>query len=369
MNKTLNILFISRATLYTVKGGDTIQMLKTAEELRNLGLHVEIKLCNDKSIDYKKYDLVHYFNIIRPADILIHIQKSQLPFVISTIFVEYTSYEDQASRENWKKKILNLFSPDTREYIKVIGRMIVNKESITSLNYLWLGQRRSIRYILKRASILLPNSKSECNRLFNTYKIDKEYIVVNNAADAQVFNYTPESIKHKDAKMIICVGRIEGRKNQLNLIKAINNTEYELYIIGNPAPNHISYYLNCKEIASSNIHFIEQVNQSELLSYYKIAKVHVLPSWFETTGLSSLEALFCGCNIVVTKYGDTTEYFDEKYCEFCDPSSVKSIKESIIKASKKDVSTNYIEECINRYNWKKAAETTRSAYIKVLGKA
>ena len=32
----------------------------------------------------------------------------------------------------------------------------------------------------------------------------------------------------KDPLMVLCVARIEGIKNQLNLIKALNNTEYQL---------------------------------------------------------------------------------------------------------------------------------------------
>ena len=38
----------------------------------------DIKLTNEK-IDYSKYDLLHFFNITRPADILYHLEKSSLP--------------------------------------------------------------------------------------------------------------------------------------------------------------------------------------------------------------------------------------------------------------------------------------------------
>jgi hypothetical protein len=37
---------------------------------------------------------------------------------------------------------------------------------------------------------------------------------------------------------ILCVARIEGRKSQLNLVKAVRNLPYKLVLIGKPAPNH-----------------------------------------------------------------------------------------------------------------------------------
>ncbi len=366
MNKVIRILFISRATLYSVKGGDTIQILNTAEELIKLNVLVDIKLCNDSAIDYSVYDLLHFFNIIRPADILIHILKSKKPYAVSTIFVDYSAYENYAAKTNWKRKILNSFNTDTREYLKAVGRMIFNREKINSSKYLWWGHRKSIQYVLQHASILLPNSESEYQRLEKAYGIKKEYVVVNNAADINSFNSSADIIANKDKSMVICVARIEGRKNQLNLVKALNDSHFNVYIIGNPAPNHISYYQECRSIASSNIHFIEEISQKELLNYYRKAKVHILPSWFETTGLSSLEALFCGCNIVVTEYGDTHEYFDDYNAVYCDPASLESIKWAVEQAAEMKSDINLIKEAMSKYNWSRTAETTLSAYKSLL---
>ena len=80
----MKVAFITRATLHTVKGGDTIQVLQTAKQLVQLGFSVDVKLTHEE-INYAYYDLLHFFNITRPADILFHIQKAGKPFVISTI--------------------------------------------------------------------------------------------------------------------------------------------------------------------------------------------------------------------------------------------------------------------------------------------
>ena len=86
----LNVLFIARASLFTVKGGDTTQVLKTAEALRESGVIAEIRLSTDKHINYAAYSLIHFFNIRHPADMIRHIKKSGLPYVVSTIYVDYS---------------------------------------------------------------------------------------------------------------------------------------------------------------------------------------------------------------------------------------------------------------------------------------
>src|SRR5438552_1292255 len=91
----IRVAFISRATLYSTPGGDTKQLDQTAHYLRTLGVAVDVYLSSD-TIDYSKYDLLHFFNIIRPADIIAHIVKSGKPAVVSTIFLDYGAFEKKA---------------------------------------------------------------------------------------------------------------------------------------------------------------------------------------------------------------------------------------------------------------------------------
>ena len=359
----MKILFISRATLYKDTGGDTIQIVNTARYLEKIGVQSTIKLCNEK-IDYIGYDLIHFFNIIRPADILIHIEKSQKPYVVSTIYVDYSEFEKKM-RTGIAGFFFKLFSTDLIEYAKVIGRALANGEKIISPSYLFLGQKKSIRKIVKGAAMLLPNSKNEYNRLQLHYKVSNAYSVIPNAIDPTLFR-RPSNRVIRDERLIICVGRIEGRKNQLNLIRALNETIYQLIIIGSPSANQINYYNSCKTNAGSNITFVNGLTQEALLDYYKKAKVHVLPSWFETTGLSSLEAAAMGCNIVITDKGDTKEYFEE-YAYYCDPGSPASILEAVKKAASEEFNEQLREKIFTHYTWQITAQETLKAYHKIMG--
>ena len=356
----IKVAMIVRATFYTVKGGDTIQVLQTAAHLAAYNVSVDIKLTNEK-INYKQYDLLHFFNISRPADILYHIRKAGKPFLVSTILVDYSEY-DKYHRKGFAGKIFRFLNADSIEYVKTISRWLFGKDKLMSLAYVWKGQRRTIIEILKQASLLLPNSHSEYRRLVQRYNCNTDHIVVPNGIDPGLFKF--DRTIEKDPKLVLCVARIEGIKNQLNLIRALNNTSFNLLIIGAGAPNQSSYYDECRKLAGINIRFIEHLSQEELVSYYQKAKVHVLPSWFETTGLSSLEAAAMGCNIVVTDKGDTREYF-ETNAIYCDPGSPESIYIAVEKAAALPYSEFFEKKILTHYTWEQATIRTIEAYKRI----
>ena len=358
----MKVLFISRSTLFKDKGGDTVQVENTAAYLRKIDVSVDIRLCND-TIDYSGYDLLHFFNIIRPADILRHIEFSGKPYVVSTIYVDYSEYEKKA-RGGFSGLIFKVIPADVIEYAKVVARFLINGEKIVSPSYLILGQRRAIQKIIRNAAMLLPNSKSEYERLTQHFNIKAHFKIIPNAVDPFLFR-DPNSTVARNPDLVICAGRIEGRKNQLNLIKALNNTRFKLVIIGSASTNQKKYFEACKAAAGPNVAFIGNLTQPELLEYYKIAKVHVLPSWFETTGLSSLESAMMGCNIVVTRKGDTEEYF-ENYAFYCEPESVQSIFTAIEKASSHTYEDTLRKKILTQYTWIQTAEKTKAAYLELM---
>jgi glycosyltransferase involved in cell wall biosynthesis len=361
----MRVLFISRATLFSGNGGDTVQIKNTAAYLRNLGVEVTIELCNNKHIDYSQYDLVHYFNIIRPSDIIYHIDKSKLPFVVSSIYLEFKD-QVQGDKQGLKDRILGMLDKNTQEYLKCIARAVVNGERITSFKYLWLGHKRSIRYILKRCLYLLPNSHSEYRRLKHDFPMAGQFAVVPNAMDTHIYHIDDRQIAVKKENSLLCIARFEPRKNQLNIIRALNGTPYQLTFAGNVAPNHKHYYEECRKEAGSNMTFLDFVSQDKVLELYRSHKVHILASWFETTGLSSLEAIACGCNIVISKKGDTEEYFGE-HAFYCDPGSMDSIREAVDKAMKAPVNREFMNRVSVTYNWEVAARKTFDVYQKVMG--
>ncbi len=358
----MRVAFIARATLYSSPGGDTKQLDLTAEALRQRGVTVDVVLAN-QTPDYSRYDLLHFFNIIRPADIMAHVRRSGLPFLVSTVFLDYGAFEKGA--RSGAIGLLNRFiSEDGIEYVKAIARRVKNGERISSPEYLYRGHRRSVRWVAQRAAMLLPNSESEYRRFVAKYGLERPYRVIPNGIDASVAGRVSERSPEYDGG-VLCVARIEGRKNQLNLIRALNGTPYRLFIHGKPSPNNTGYYEACKREAGPNVRFSDWLTEDELYRMYHSAKVHVLPSYFETTGLSSLEAAVMGCNIVVTDRGDTRDYFgdDAWYCEPEDPASIRAAIEAAHAAP---YNPAFRQRILEQYTWDRAGAETLAAYETVL---
>jgi glycosyltransferase involved in cell wall biosynthesis len=352
----MKVAMITRSTLYSVPGGDTVQIVQTAAHMAAIGITADIK-SSDEVIAYHEYDLLHFFNITRPADILNHSKRSGKRFVVSTILCDYSEY-DQLHRKGIGM-LFRFLSNDGMEYVKTIARFLLGKDKLASLSFIWKGQRNSIKEILKRAFMVLPNSESEYNRLEASYPCKAKHLVVPNGVDPNLFQYGTAT--EREMNIVLCVARIEGIKNHINLIKALNNTRFNLILIGAYAPNQAAYYNECRSIAANNISFIDHIPQEKLLPYYQRAKVHVLPSWFETTGLSSIEAAVMGCNIVITNKGDTKEYFgDDAF--YCDPSNPQSILSAIEKASVAPFNESLRRKILKKYTWKQAAIQTQKAY-------
>lgn len=353
--------FITRSTLFASPGGDTIQVLQTARFLRQQGIDVDILRTND-SIRYADYDLLHFLNLTRPADILFHINRCKKPFVISPILVDYSEY-DRQHREGLAGRVLRRFSPHGNEYIKTCARWIARRDTLQSKAFLWKGQFSSIREIIQRAAMVLPNSISEYERLSRIYQVKKEYAVVPNGVDETMFY--PGDEAQRNPRLVLCAARIEGIKNQLNLIRALNGTHFTVLMAGAPALNQKEYYQQCRKEAANNIFFNDHLPQDQLLNLYRQARVHVLPSWFETCGLSSLEAAAMGCNLVITDKGYTRDYFqnDAVYCHPEDPSS---IHDAVVQAASQPTNKNLQDRILTQYTWRNAARLTASAYQKIL---
>ncbi len=359
----MKILFLARSTLFSNPGGDSIQVKSTALFLNKLGVEVDIVLSNERDIDYSKYDLLHLFNLIDCKDHLGHVFESKKPFVISTIYVDYSEF-DRFHRKDLIGLLAKIFSKHFISYAKNAAKFLLKGEKVSSFKYFIWGHKKSIKYLLKNASYLLPNSNNEYQRLAKDFKIETPFHVVVNAVNTDLFNLDSLSYQKRNDE-VLCVARIEGLKNQINLIKALYGKPYHLNLIGKASSNQQSYYKMCVRKASSNISFIPYIKQEELIEYYSKAKVHILPSWFETTGLSSLEAAAMGCNVVVTDKGDVREYFGD-LAYYCNPESPESIALALEKALNEDVKTELRERVMNNFTWEKAAEQTLSAYKKVL---
>ncbi|MCL7763075.1 glycosyltransferase family 4 protein [Polaribacter sp. Z014] len=102
-------------------------------------------------------------------------------------------------------------------------------------------------------------------------------------------------------KFILNVGALNERKNILSLIKAIENIDVPLIIIGGKT----SYFKVLESYIKDNqlekkVHFLENVSMPELSAIYQLASVFVYPSVFEGFGIPIIEALYSKTPVITS---------------------------------------------------------------------
>lgn len=165
---------------------------------------------------------------------------------------------------------------------------------------------------------------------------------------------------------MLCVGRIEPRKNQHRLIQALSDTVIPLVLIGNPMAN--DYFALCRQLAGDRVYFLPAVpHDSPLLAgAYAACRVFALPSLLETPGIAALEAGVAGARVVVTPYGGAREYLCD-HAFYPEPRSVQSIRQAVLHAWETPHAPDTLRQhLLTHYRWETVAQKTLQLYQRVL---
>lgn len=352
----------SRVSLDRVPGGDTIQVRRTQEALRGLGVEVDLSL--ELEPDLSGYDVVHLFNLARVQESYVQAMNARRqgkPVALSPIYWNYSEFIRNGGG-GWRSAAGRLLGMEGYERAKGVWRYLMDGERNAATRALVIkGYKRLQRSTVEAADVLLPNSRAEAALIREDFGLPAEKLrVVVNGVDRSLFDVPEEQLNAADRDLVTCAARIETRKNQLNLVRALKGTGLKLLLVGNPAPNHASYFAKVRSEADGNVEFAGWLDQSRLRGIYARTRVHVLPSWFETPGLSSLEAAICGCNVVVTDRGSTREYFGD-LAYYCEGDSPDSIRAAVMRAWEEPANPE-LRSRVRGFTWQKAASSTLEAY-------
>ena len=369
MNQKIKVLFLVRHNFHSSPGGAQMQILKTSEELEKLGCECEIST-DPRTCDFEKYDIVNVTDLTWIYDLLEYEQiliGKKVPFVLTTIYWPFDDYVSHAAPLP-QRILYYLIGINGTERLKALYKFLRKRERVYFHGVLH-GYISSQRKIATSAEWMLPNSEMEMAALNKRLGLNcQNYSVVNNAIDLGRFlDVKARSKVVRDENMILFVGRIDPRKNQLKFLEAVYDTPYKVCFIGQAGPNSKYYYQKLVELGQKrgNTEFVSHIPQEEVFEYMQKAKVHILPSWVETPGLVSLEAYYAGCNVVVADKGSVREYFgDEAF--YCDPADKNSIMNAVKDAMETPYSGKLAEKIETEYTWKYAAEQTFAAYQEIL---
>ena len=331
-----------------IPGGHIVQFKNTVSELRKLGIDVDTP--EEAALAPREYDLVHVF--WTDLSTMRRVRQARKPIVVSTI---YQSKEYLYGLDGIVRGVPRL----RRKISASIGAIKrgMSEETLDDAERILMPITER-RFLFEAADLLLPNSYTEGRRVVDELGVSTPWAVVRNGFDQTVFHPPAENVSRSG---VLVVARLEPRKNQMGLIRALRGTGIHLTMTGYSHPHHPEYLNKCLKAGGDNVTYIAARDSQEIARLYQKARVHALPSWFETTGLASLEAAACGCAIVSTRRGDAEEYFGS-HAHYCDPSDQRSIREAVEAAYEQGADQETQRYVASRYTWTHVAEQTLAAY-------
>lgn len=219
---------------------------------------------------------------------------------------------------------------------------------------------------------LTPNSDSEAEKLKE--RLDTfDYTVIENAVDLEEITHVEENEKGPPedwGDYVLCVGRLEPRKNQWRLLYAMQGLWQEgldanLVMLGKADRKYLQKFSDAIERNHKKVAIDPQAkNPMTILNAIKHARVLAMPSMLETPGLVALEAGALGTPLAITDRGSTQEYFSTD-AHYCDPTRVDSIAQAIKDAWEEGENScsDYIKE---NYNYENAGKKLLSLYNNLL---
>lgn len=344
----MKVAYYVYPTAFQSPGGGEVLLLKTKEYVEKQG--VSVKLLDPWSDKIKSFDLLHTFGSVKDSLSMIRVAKDAgIKTVLSTV-CWYSLLSAWGIGDSW--------GPRLGALVRHAGKTLCP----------WIPSER--KTMMELSDLLIPNSESEAQQLSRYFLIPREKITtIPNAVDPRFLEAKPEPFRERLGlhDFILCVGRIEPRKNQLGMIRALKNCKVPVIFIGDYVPAYKAYYERCRQEADPTMHFLGFMDHdSDLLaSAYAACNTFLLASWLETPGLAALEAGLAGAKVVLTNQGATREYFRD-YASYCSPHRLSDIRQKTL-ASLRQARNGQLKSHIQKnYLWPEAARKTIQVYKNIL---
>ena len=349
-------------------GGPSLRVPATASALENEGIRARVLRFSTPEI--RKFELVHGFNIWTPTSARgLARQTARLgkPLVFSPILL------DLSDLSYWREEIPREFAEGliSNDIDARLSRLALNVQAKRECRLLpdpEGGYRDTIREISELSNAFIYLSEKE-RSLAESYGAAVELSrIIRNPVNSEAYGEADSGLfkSHFGIKdYVLCVGRIEHRKNQLLLAYALKDTGLPLVLVGHVTEP--AYFDLVQKVPGVVIHAVGRLepNSPMLLSAIRGARVFALPSFSEGAPLAALEAAASGVQMVLSDRSGEHEYFGDK-ARYCSPSDPWSIRREVIDAwesnwTKRQSSSlkRYVAE---KFSWKQYARETAELY-------
>jgi glycosyltransferase involved in cell wall biosynthesis len=314
----MRVLIVPFEASAAIVGGNITQRTETMRALRRLGVDVEIASVAEAV--RADVDIVHAFHDIRP---LLASGRPRALLVVSPIYVPISVLHGPVLHRGGPRHVLEA---RLRHSARVIRRWRERRIRRAEIHAVLAGWRYADRIVVNSNAegVLLRRDATRLPEMRVAYSGVAEEAFDGDAAEGR------RLLGIGSEPFVLSVARIEPWKNTVSLALALRGLPMRLVIVGTVLPGN-EYFLEAVRAALPNVIHVPYIPHEMLRHVHAAAAVHALPSWYETTGLSTLEALAAGRPVVVSGGPCVEEYF-EGCARFCNPESIRSIRRAVLDA-------------------------------------
>jgi len=226
--------------------------------------------------------------------------------------------------------------------------------------------------ILKKSAAIITVSNNTRQDIHDYYKValEKIYVVYNGIDHHSRFKRMQDDRAMKELirkyglrKYLLIVGASYPHKNISKALQAFSKVncivpELELVVLGGRKEYIKTLKYEAKNLGLQRVRFLDYIPAEELPTFYSGATALIYPSLYEGFGLPPLEAMACGCPVIVSNTSSLPEVCgDAAY--YIDPYSTESIAEAICRLSRDENLRNYLRqkglERARLFTWEKTA--------------
>ncbi|HYY73275.1 MAG TPA: glycosyltransferase family 1 protein [Solirubrobacterales bacterium] len=234
---------------------------------------------------------------------------------------------------------------------------------------------------IRRATALIATSAATRRDLIRLLGVAGERVtVVHNGIDHQRFRPTDQTVAERP--YVLFVGVEHPRKNLIALLRAFRSLKRDsrfrdlrLVKVGGPGYRGEPFRRRTLEAISAlglerEVEFAERVEADEMPAYYSGAECLVMPSLYEGFGLPVIEAMACGCPVIVSDRASLPEIAGEAaLVTKPDPDPIAEAIRDLLgsDALRESLRARGLEHA-RKFTWAATAARTRDAYRAVLAR-
>lgn len=167
---------------------------------------------------------------------------------------------------------------------------------------------------IQNVDYIAVNNEDQMRRVRKIYYFNQnggksnKFFFIGQGIESETFFPKKKVIKNKRSRTIklIYTGKLAFSKGVLQLIEAFKqisqeiDEKIELYIVGSGIGTEKEIIMDSAKEFSEKIHFLGQLNQAELAEKFRESDLFILPSFYDGFPKVMLEALACGCKVIIS---------------------------------------------------------------------